>query len=34
VRGGIAWPTRFVIRYLPATGGFTAGFEGFRLRTP
>jgi hypothetical protein len=29
VRGGLAWPTRFVIRQLPS-GGFRAGFEGFR----
>jgi hypothetical protein len=30
VRNGKPWPTRFVVRYLPATGGFTAGFTGFR----
>jgi hypothetical protein len=30
VRNGRPWPTRFVIRYEPATGGFTAAFMGFR----
>jgi hypothetical protein len=30
VRNGRPWPTRFVVRYLPATGGFSASFEGFR----
>jgi hypothetical protein len=30
VANGRPWPTRFVIRYLEATGGFTASFEGFR----
>lgn len=29
VRGALPWPTRFVIRHL-ASGGFRAGFEGFR----
>jgi hypothetical protein len=32
VRGGVPWPTRFVIRYLPGTRRFRAGFEGFRVR--
>jgi len=26
---GIDWPSTFTIQYLPATGGFKAGFEGF-----
>lgn len=30
VRPAGLWPTRFVIRYLPASGGFRAGFERFR----
>ncbi|MCW3006594.1 MAG: hypothetical protein JWP17_1220 [Solirubrobacterales bacterium] len=30
VHNGRPWPTRFVVRYLPATGGFTGSFEGFR----
>ena len=29
VRGGVPWPTRFVVRHLPGSGAFTAGFEGF-----
>lgn len=32
VRGGVPWPTRFTIEYLPETGGFRAGFA--RLRIP
>jgi hypothetical protein len=32
VRGGLPWPTRFVIRHLPG-GGFRAGFEGFRAHS-
>jgi len=30
VRGGVPWPTRFAIRYLPTSGTFRAGFEQFR----
>jgi hypothetical protein len=30
VRNGLPWPTRFVIRFLPATGGFAAEFTEFR----
>lgn len=32
VRGDVPWPTRFVIRYLPGTRRFRAGFEDFRVR--
>ena len=31
VQGGVPWPTRFTIRYLPG-GTFRAGFERFRTR--
>lgn len=30
VQGGGVWPTRFVVRWVEATGGFVAGFERFR----
>lgn len=30
VQDGVPWPRRFVIRYLPESGEFTAGFERFR----
>jgi hypothetical protein len=30
VRGGVPWPTRFTLEYLPETGAFRAGFTGFR----
>lgn len=30
VQGGTPWPRRFVIRYLPDSGEFSAGFERFR----
>jgi hypothetical protein len=30
VRNGRPWPTRFVVRYRPATGRFSASFEAFR----
>jgi hypothetical protein len=30
VQGGLPWPRRFVIRYLPGSGEFSAGFERFR----
>jgi hypothetical protein len=30
VQGDLPWPTRFVVRYQPADGTFTAGFERFR----
>ncbi|MFL5847028.1 MAG: hypothetical protein ACJ762_20290 [Solirubrobacteraceae bacterium] len=29
VQAGVPWPSRFFLQYLPAGGGFTAGFEGF-----
>jgi hypothetical protein len=32
VGGRLPWPSQFVIRYLPASGDFRAGFEGFRVR--
>jgi hypothetical protein len=32
VQGGVPWPTRFAIEYLPSSGGFRAGFERFRTR--
>lgn len=31
VQGGVPWPTRFTIKYLPG-GTFRAGFERFRVR--
>jgi hypothetical protein len=31
VRGHVAWPTRFVVRYRPRTGTFLAGFARFRI---
>lgn len=31
VRGGLAWPGEFVIRYLPARDSFRAGFEDFEI---
>ena len=31
VQGGVPWPTRFAIQYLPS-GTFRAGFERFRTR--
>lgn len=31
VQGGVPWPTRFTIKYLPG-GTFRAGFERFRAR--
>ncbi|MGN6587426.1 MAG: hypothetical protein ACTHKT_08155 [Solirubrobacterales bacterium] len=30
VRGGVPWPTRFRLEYLPETGAFRAGFTGLR----
>ena len=30
VQGGVPWPSRFEIEYLPATGGFRAAFTDFR----
>jgi hypothetical protein len=30
VRGGVPWPTRFTLEYLPETGAFRAGFTGLR----
>lgn len=32
VQGGVPWPTRFAIKYLPSSGTFRAGFERFRTR--
>jgi hypothetical protein len=32
VQGGVPWPTRFAIRYLPSSGTFRAQFERFRTR--
>ena len=32
VQGGVAWPTRFAIQYLPSSGTFRAAFEAFRKR--
>jgi hypothetical protein len=32
VQGGVPWPTRFAIHYLPASGGFRAAFARFRTR--
>ena len=32
VQGGVPWPTRFEIRYLPDSGGFRAAFKGFQAR--
>jgi hypothetical protein len=32
VQGGVPWPSRFTIEYLPASGGFRAAFDGFRRR--
>jgi hypothetical protein len=32
VQGGVPWPTRFAIHYLPSSRTFRAGFERFRTR--
>jgi hypothetical protein len=32
VEGGVPWPTRFAIQYIPASGTFRAAFERFRAR--
>jgi hypothetical protein len=32
VQGGVPWPTRFVMQYIPDSGTFRAAFERFRTR--